>query len=135
MALLTWSHVCSVGVKSMDVQHGILLDTMNEIRQSLMTGCNSEQLDEQSSRLIEFARIHFASEEALLETHGFPGLPEHRAEHERLLAEIRVAVQRGDDGSTSVMRPLVSSLRTGYLEHIEEHDQQYGDWLNARGIY
>ena len=135
MALLTWSHASSVGVRSMDVQHGILLDTMNEIRQNLMAGCTPEQLDEQSNRLLEFARIHFASEEALLESHGFPGLTEHRAEHERLLDEMRIAVKYGEDGSPQEMRPLVSFLRTGYLEHIEGHDQQYADWLNERGVY
>ena len=38
MTLLTWSHDCSVGVAAIDDQHGILMDTLNELRHMLMRG-------------------------------------------------------------------------------------------------
>ena len=45
MTLLTWNHACSVGVKAMDDQHGILMDAMNELRHfDLISGLAMEFL-------------------------------------------------------------------------------------------
>ena len=73
MTLLTWSHSCSVGVQAMDDQHGILMDTMNELHAALMRGCERKQLDGHLNRLAEFSHLHFVCEEQLLERNGFPG--------------------------------------------------------------
>ncbi|MGD0730417.1 MAG: bacteriohemerythrin [Terracidiphilus sp.] len=134
MTLLTWEHTCAVGVRAMDDQHGILMDTVNELRLALMHGCGREQLSEVLDRLIEFTRMHFWSEEQLMEQTGFPGLDEHRAEHHRMLAEMLQAAHRVQYGESVLMRPLLCSLRNGYMDHIEQLDRKYGPWLNERGI-
>ena len=135
MTLLTWSHACTVGVKAMDDQHGILMDTMNDLRLALVRGSGHQQVNSQLEQLIEFTRKHFQSEEHLLEQHGFPGLPEHRAAHERLLDQVREAVNRAEHSEDLEIQPLLGFLRTWYLDHIETVDRQYGPWLNARGVY
>lgn len=88
MSLLTWSRACTVDVRAMDDQHGILMDTINDLRLALVHGCGREQVSEHLDRLIEFTRMHFWSEEQLMEQTGFPGLAKHRAEHHRMLAEM-----------------------------------------------
>ena len=135
MTLLTWDHTCAVGVRAMDDQHGILMDTVNELRQALVRGSGREQLSELLDRLIEFTRMHFWSEEQLMEQSGFPGLAEHRAEHHRMLAQMLQSAHRVQYGEGVRMRPLLCSLRDEYLDHIEELDRQYGPWLNERKIY
>ena len=134
MTLLTWNHSRTVGVKAMDDQHGILMDTMNEVRQALVRGAGREPVSALLDRLIEFTRMHFWNEEQLMERAGFPGLAEHRSAHERLLSQIRDAAHRAQHGEEFQMQPLLCALREGYLEHIEGPDQEYGPWLNARGI-
>lgn len=135
MTLLTWNHTCAVGVRAMDDQHGILMDTVNELRLAVMRGCGREQLSESLDRLIEFTRMHFWSEEQLMEQSGFPGLAEHRAEHHSMLARMLHAAHRVQYGEGVRMRPMLCTLRDGFLEHIEVLDRQYGPWLNKRGVY
>jgi hemerythrin-like metal-binding protein len=135
MTLLTWSHACTVGVKAMDDQHGILMDTMNELRLTLVRGSGHQQIDAQLEQLIEFTRKHFECEEHLLEQHAFPGLQEHRAAHERLLGQIHETVSHAEQRDELEIQPLLFFLRTWYLEHIEHLDRQYGPWLNSRGVY
>jgi hemerythrin len=135
VALLSWSHASTVGVQAMDDQHGILMDAMNELRLTLMNGSGQEQVNARLEQLIEFTRKHFQSEERLLEQQEFPGLPAHRAAHEHFLAEIRQAVDHAESGNNTESVPLLSVLRSLYLEHIEEFDRQYGQWLNDRGVY
>lgn len=134
MTLLSWSHACTVGVRAMDDQHGILMDTMNELRLATVRGSGREQVSEVLDRLIEFTRMHFWSEEQLLEQHRFPGLAEHRVEHQRILAQILQSAHRVQHGEKMQMRPLLGFLRDSYAEHIEGMDREYGPWLNGRGV-
>ncbi len=119
----------------MDDQHGILMDTMNELYLELVRGCDRKQLDAQMERLIEFSRMHFESEERLLEQHGFPGFAEHREAHRQLLRQIRETVDRMERTEGEALRSFLDFLRAWYSEHIEGLDQQYGAWLNEKGVY
>jgi hemerythrin-like metal-binding protein len=118
----------------MDDQHGILMDTLNELRLALVQGGDRDQVSDGLKRLIEFSRLHFASEERLLEQSGFPRVAEHRLAHQRLLREIEGAAQRTQRNDELHMRSLLLFLRGWYMSHIEGLDKQYGDWLNERGI-
>ena len=134
MTLLTWNHECTVGVKAMDDQHAVIMETLNDIRLALVHGTGREQVSEGLNRLIEFTRMHFASEEHLLEKHAFPGAAEHRDAHRKLLAQIEDAALRTQHHDELHMRPILLFLRDWYMSHIEGLDRQYGSWLNARGI-
>ena len=135
MTLLTWKHANMVGVRALDDQHGILMDTMNELRQAVVRGAGREQVSEVLDRLIEFTRMHFATEERLLEQTGFPALAAHRVEHQRVLAQILEAAPRAQHGEEVHMHSLLIFLRDWYVTHIGSLDQEYGPWLNDRGVY
>lgn len=135
MTLLTWNRTCSVNVRAMDDQHGILMDTMNEMRLAMVRGADREQMNDMLARLIEFMRMHFWSEERLMEQTQYPGLIEHRAEHEKLLSQIRESAHRAQRSEAVGMRSLLAFLRDWLVEHIEGMDQDYGNWFNERGIY
>ena len=135
MSLLTWNHACSVDVRSMDDQHSILMDTTNELRLGLLRGGGRELVSEILDRLIEFTRMHFWSEEKLMEQSGFPGLAEHRAAHHRMLAEMLQSAHCLQHGEGPRTRAMLCAMRNGYVEHIEGLDREYGPWLNERGIF
>jgi len=134
VTLLTWNHACTVGVRAMDDQHGILMDAINEVRLALLRGSGRENISEQLDQLIEFMRMHFRCEEQLMEKAGFPGLEDHRAEHHKMLAEILQAAHRLQYGEALHLRPLLCRLHDGFLEHIENLDQQYGPLMNQHGV-
>jgi len=135
VTLLTWNHACSVGVRAMDDQHGILMDTMNELRLALLCGRGRDQLTELLNRLIEFTRMHFWSEEQLMEQTAFPALAEHRAQHQSMLQQMLESAQRLQHEEHVLIRPILCALRDGYLEHIEVLDRPYGVWMNERGVH
>ena len=133
MTLLTWNHECAVGVKAMDDQHAVLMDTLNDLRLALVRGLGREQVSEGLNRLIELSRMHFASEEQLLEQHGFPGVAEHRGAHQKLLGQLEDVALRAHHDEIH-LNSILMFLRSWYMTHVEEQDQKYGAWLNARGI-
>ena len=119
----------------MDDQHGILMDTMNDLRRALVHGSGKEQVNKLLDQLIEFTRMHFWSEDRLMEQYGFPGLDEHRAEHRNLLGQIQESARRAQHSEDVQMRSLLGFLRDAFQEHMEGLDQEYGPWLNERGVY
>jgi hemerythrin len=135
VTLLTWGYASAVGVRAMDDQHEILMDTLNELRMTTVTGCGREQTGEVLDRLIEYSRMHFASEEELMQQTGFPALNAHRTEHHRLMGEMLRAVHRLRHGEKLAIQPLFCRLRDSYIAHIEGPDREYGPWLNERGLF
>ena len=135
MTLLTWSHECIVGVQAMDDQHGILMDTLNELRAMLVHGGDRRSICLQLERLIEFSQMHFQSEEQLLQQQAFPGLSEHRVAHQHLLAKLYKALEQINHDEFVHFSSLLEFLPSWYLDHVEQLDQPFGRWLNERGVY
>ncbi len=134
MTLLTWNHECSVGIRAIDDQHGILMDAINELSLSLMHGSSRDQLGVLIERIVEFTRMHFSSEEELMEMTGYPGLSEHRKAHLELLQRIRTGAHRLQHDQGVNMRSLLSGLHDGYRDHIANMDRLYSPWLIERGV-
>jgi hemerythrin len=132
---LQWKHTCSVGVQAMDDQHAIIMDTMNELRLAMIRSHQQVSVDELLNRLIEFTRLHFWSEEQLMERHGFPGLASHRDEHQRLLRQLQETVSGLQRGKTQDISELLFFLHSWFIDHIEGADQQYGPWLHKHGVH
>ena len=126
MTLLTWSHACSVGVRAMDDQHGILMEAINALRLALVRGAGQEKISELLDELIEFTRMHFWSEEQIMAQTGYAGLAEHRAEHHRILADILQSAHRLQYGEGVELRPLLCNLHHGFLNHTP--------WLRQHGV-
>jgi hemerythrin len=131
---LTWNHACTIGVTAMDDQHAVLMDTLNDLRLALVQGSSREQISEGLHRLVDFTRLHFSSEERLLEQSGYPDLIEHRRAHQRLLSQIEVAARSTQVNNELHARSLLVFLRDWYMGHVENLDSQYGTWLNEHGI-
>lgn len=135
MTLLTWSHESIVGVQAMDDQHGILMDTLNELRVMLLHGTSRRNVCLQLERLIDLSQMHFQSEEQLLEQQGFPGTKEHRTAHQRLLRRLNTALEQANRDETIHLSSLLEFLPAWYLEQVQLLDQPYGAWLNKQGIF
>jgi hemerythrin len=135
VTLLTWSHECIVGVEAMDDQHGILMDTLNELRFMLLRGASHNEICLQLERLIEFTKMHFESEEHLLDRQGFPGLEEHRSAHELLMTKLYASLDQASNDEVVPFSSLLGFLPSWYSDHVEQLDQPYGTWMNEHGVY
>ncbi len=127
-----WNHACSTGIEAMDDQHGVLMDTVNEVLEALARGAGQSAVEPLLERLVGLTRLHFLSEERLLERYGFPGVAAHAEEHRRLLNQIRQ--WQGLQGAGAEMREVVEGLREWFQTHTEGADQEYGPWLRERGV-
>jgi len=134
MASLIWNHACTVGVQSIDDQHGVLLDALNELRLALLHGEDSKTVRAMLKRATELMRLHVESEDKLLALHGFPGLAAHRAEHQRLLGRLAQYDLRFEQRQSASAYELVEYLRKWFTTHTGIAGQKYGPWLQECGV-
>jgi hemerythrin-like metal-binding protein len=134
MASLMWNPTCTVGVQTMDDQHGILMDALNELRIALLKGDDCRIVRGMLSKVTELMRLHGESEERLLEMHGFPGLSAHRSEHQRLLGRLAQFDIRFEQRQSAAVYELVEYLRKWFTTHTGIAGQKYGPWLQKCGV-
>jgi hemerythrin len=134
MPLISWNESLSVGVEPLDVQHRGLVAILNELDQAMTEGQGSTVLAGLLERLVDYTRVHFHDEEALLETHGYPELPAHRKEHARLKDQVLELKDEYDAGRKTLSVQTMAFLRDWLRDHIVGSDKRYGAFLHARGV-
>ena len=67
-----WTEAYRVNMAVLDQQHQQLMETVNELDQALRKGEGKAALDPVLDKLVEYALVHFAAEESLMELHKFP---------------------------------------------------------------
>jgi hemerythrin len=134
MGLLTWSNESSVGIQTIDNEHRELMDAINELCDAVSHGHEREHTGLLLHRLIECARDHFTSEEAMLSATNYPELAEHSRQHQSLLKEVEELAGRFvQDGLVFSERSL-TFLYYWFNDHLVNDDRLYTAWLKKHGV-
>lgn len=134
MALLTWNDDYSVGVRTLDNQHNVLFNLLNEL-EAAMTGGQTQRMALPILRkLLNYTRGHFSAEEAMMAAASYPGLAQHRIKHRDLTRHVEAFEARFERGDGSVNLQLLSFLRDWVTNHIQDSDKEYGPWMNQKGV-
>jgi hemerythrin len=88
MALLHWRDAFNTGIPSVDHEHRHLFEIINELHDKLRSG-DAGAVEAFLAALHDRIAAHFALEERVMRDRGYGGYVEHKADHERLLDEIR----------------------------------------------
>ena len=88
MALLHWRDAFNIGIPSVDYEHRHLFAIINALHDKLRAG-DASATEVFLAALHDRIAAHFALEERVMRDRGYRGYAEHKADHERLLDEIR----------------------------------------------
>ncbi|HUX27408.1 MAG TPA: bacteriohemerythrin [Terracidiphilus sp.] len=134
MALMIWSDKLSVGVQSIDAQHSVLVEALNELHGAMMKGQARSLTGPLLRNLVAYTRDHFAAEEAMMAAAKYPGLTEHHLRHRDLSQQVEGYIARFEQGEITLSLHLLNFLRDWLTNHILKEDRAYGPWLNEHGI-
>ena len=129
-----WTEAYSVNIAILDQQHQKLFDTVNELNRALRTGAGNDALDPILDQLVEYATVHFAAEESLMEQYDFPGLSTHRTQHEMFRQQIALFREEHKAAKPGVPVSLMFFMRDWLKQHVLKTDKLYSAFLNARGV-
>jgi hemerythrin len=119
---MKWSPEYATGVPEIDEQHQSLFEWFDQLDHAaadhrMMTATYT------LTRLMQYTRVHFAAEEALMTRIAYPELEAHRAEHETFrlrLRELQTAAMTQD-----ITVATISLLRDWLIKHITISDMKY----------
>ncbi len=88
--LVTWSQTFSVGVRSIDNQHKELLDLVNDMYNHVVGDEKAERayFKKVIDKVVEYVKVHFATEEKILKAIKFRGYAEHKRAHDAFIFKV-----------------------------------------------
>lgn len=131
MAYFEWDNSIALGIPAIDEQHKMLFAMVNSLDDAIRDGDGSEVVGEVITKLVTYVTEHFSGEERLMLSCKYPGLAEHRREHDAFvtrLHEIQVGVGNGNEAGEDVLGFLVDWL----VCHIKGTDQRYGQFIHQQ---
>lgn len=130
MALIEWRDAFRTGIPAVDYEHAELIALLNHIH------AQAAQRDAQAvgaclGQLHDAIAAHFALEETTMRAAGYAGLDRHKADHERLLDEVRdLMEEQYAPGGADPADWLSSRLEQWFMRHFHHEDAR----LHAAGI-
>jgi hemerythrin len=123
-----------VGNEQMDREHRQLFEIAEKVYDAL-SGGNAAAIGKAHaaiSELLKYAETHFASEEALMQSVGYPYLETHRTLHNHLLTQVRDMELRALSGEPYVPVELNRFINKWLVSHIQTNDRMFGEFLSSR---
>lgn len=134
MPLLPWKEEYSVKIREIDEQHKKLVAMINELNDAMSQGQAKQALEKVLDRLVGYTASHFATEERLMQTHGYPGFAEHKEKHEKMTAKVLALQQEYRSGKTRLSIEVMNFLKNWLDKHILGTDMKYSGFLISQGV-
>jgi hemerythrin len=108
---------------------------VNLLHDSMKSGTGKEALGAIIGGLVSYTESHFADEEQLMEKHSYPGMQEHKFEHEKLVKQVQDLHKQFKSGQTILTLGVMMFLKDWLIKHIQGDDKKFGAFLNSQGVF
>lgn len=129
MALIEWREEYSVGVPAVDYEHKGLIKLINDAHERLQSRQSADTVQECLGEIYAQISSHFALEEEIMRRRDYDRYLQHKADHERLLEEIRDIMDAVEDAGTYDPQQLAEALGRWFGEHFRTEDARLHRYL------
>ena len=131
MPLIEWRDSFRVGVPSVDHEHEELIALINRLHAQLSAEGANADVSEMLGEIYGGISSHFALEERLMREHRYFEYEAHKAEHERLLDEIREIMDDYEIGAYGDLEDrLGQRLNDWFTLHFKTFDARLHAFLD-----
>ena len=132
---LIWRDALSIRVAHMDLHHKRIMEIANVVAQNLYPEADRHALNSAFDALISYTRYHFEAEEKLMTLYQYPASADHVLGHEQMLKRLEDYAANVRQGSAPDKADFLRFFDPLLVEHIQQQDLVYGQFLNAKGVY
>ena len=132
--MFEWKDIYSTGIHSIDAQHRNLFAVAEDLYAAMSTGQGRAAVGRTLDRMVQYTASHFAHEERLMRLHNFPDFEVHKAEHDKLTAQVLQFQADYRAGKVTITVQLLQFLRDWLQKHIQGSDQQYAPFLREKAV-
>jgi hemerythrin len=124
MAKTIWTSNLNTGIETIDKQHKVIVEYINQLDDARSGGVNNSLVAKVIDKLVGYTVSHFKYEERLLEEANYPYLKAHRNVHEIFIKRLNDYQERfrlGEDISAELHAMMFNWL----FGHIKHDDMDY----------
>ena len=126
---MEWKSNYSIGVITADQQHHEIFESMLRLEESMEKKASRDVLAKHVGEIRQLLYQHFLDEENLLQRLGYPDLPLHKEQHERIVSALtdfeRTLFSSGDP------QYLVTFFEDWFVRHVLDEDKSFSSFVSA----
>lgn len=122
--MISWSDDYSLGIEKIDKEHQTLFAALNAFYDGLRKKADKESLAGLIAGLVNYTKTHFASEENFMQQIGFPGIENHKKEHQAFIAKAEEFQKKQLEGKLMVSVEVTNFIKNWITHHIKTEDKQ-----------
>jgi hemerythrin len=132
MSFVVWEDRFNTGIASVDEQHKILIEIINELYDAccIEKDIVDEVFRSSVKKTVDYVVFHFAFEEKLQITSQYPDHVSHKKKHDEFIRNIINSVEDYKSGKRFVPNKFMRYLIDWLLEHIAVSDKTFGAYYN-----
>lgn len=130
--MFEWKPEYSVQIPEIDAQHKRLFALAAELHAALTQSKGHSVLEQSLASLVDYTQEHFATEERLMGDYAYPEVVGHKAEHEKLTAQVLELQRRFRSGETKLSLNLMIFVKNWLENHIAGSDQKYSVFIRGK---
>ena len=125
---IVWNDSDYLGVPIIDEQHRGIVSTINSLHFLLRTKHAKSTLQAVVNTMREYTRIHFATEEMILEMIGYDQIEAHRELHAKLIMKSNSVAY--ESKLLNDPQQYLQFLKDWWLTHIRQQDKLYAPYAH-----
>ena len=124
------------GNEMIDGQHKELIDKINKLLDSCEVGNDKLTAIKTLDYLADDTDFHFGEEEKLQESISYPGIEQHKKEHEKLrrvVEELHEMLEEQEGPTEAFVAQVQENVINWLYNHIKGFDRSVAEYKNMRG--
>lgn len=122
MTSIDWRNEYRTGIDGVDYEHEILIGQINALLQMISKRADRALILDGLGEIYGSIAAHFALEEQTMRKLGYDEYEPHRADHQRLLDDIRDLADEFEDSAEIDERQFGERLAAWFGHHFQTHD-------------
>jgi len=128
---IPWEERFAVGIPIIDHQHRQLLELANRLFDTCRQGKDfaPEGFRSAASAAVDYVKVHFSTEEQIMDRVSFPEAADHKAKHREFVGRVLLEVRSFEEGKPFAPNRFVLFLKEWILSHIALVDKRLASYV------
>jgi hemerythrin-like metal-binding protein len=131
---IAWDPIFSVHIEIIDRQHQRFIGILNQLDEAIKANKVKDELGAIFKELLEYAKVHFGTEEMYFDKFNYEGAVEHKAAHAKLVAEAQALYERYGQDDYQLSQDLIIFLEDWLTKHLAYMDKGYVKCFHEHGL-
>ncbi len=123
-----------VGLEQFDQEHRQLATYIGQLQECVIHQRPASHVISILRSVYSYALEHFRHEEQAMESWGYPGLEEHKIQHQTIAGRLARLLEDASVGGTVLSSSVSDILVDWIIEHVEHYDVEYANYYNKGHI-